>query len=508
MSHQEPTLPEIDPVEEELVAYLDEELAPDHRARVEHRLAQDARFREKLRHMQKSWDMLDLLARSEPNESFARTTVAMVALKAKEATEVQKESSQRFITIFRLAVAGCTVACGLLAYSIGSWLLSAPDRQLLQDLPVIEHLDEYNHAESVAYLKSLEGLFGPQYRQATADAQSAAFLRSFEGSILFAPELPESLAEPAAGPSSRPQETPQQRRERLQKLTPDQKGILFERQQRFLALPPEKQAHLRQLAAEIDAHAEGGKLRQVLTNYHEWLKSLDAKDQSVVLSTPPEDRIAAIRETQSLQAARRLKAVASELSSNDINAISVWVEDIYITNHEAEFTARTPEQFKPFLEKLSAKERVSRHVRGILWRLGRKDFLPQPTDQELDILVSVLSPKAQVVLQETESREQMWQYTQEFILQVQQSKRYPRLSDDELRKFAATLDPKQREALENKTADEMKNALRDLYYRQKAGPPGGFNPWEGNTIGPPPSGPPPRRDPPSGKPPEDKPGRK
>ena len=70
----------------------------------------------------------------------------------------------------------------------------------------------------------------------------------------------------------------------------------------------------------------------------------------------------------------------------------------------------------------------------------------------------------------------------------QVSKRYPRLSDEELRKFAATLKPEQREALENKTADEMKNALRDLYYRQKAGPPGGFYPWEAGTFGSPPGG--------------------
>ena len=85
MNHHEPTSPDIDPVEEELVAYLDEELEPEHRAQVEHRLAEDARYRDKLKHMQKSWDMLDLLARSEPDEGFTRTTVAMVALKAKEA---------------------------------------------------------------------------------------------------------------------------------------------------------------------------------------------------------------------------------------------------------------------------------------------------------------------------------------------------------------------------------------------------------------------------------------
>ncbi|MGI8979394.1 MAG: anti-sigma factor family protein [Pirellulaceae bacterium] len=481
MNHQEPTLPEIDPVEEELVAYLDEELEPEHRARVEHRLAADARYRDKLKHMQKSWDMLDVLARSEPDEGFTRTTVAMVALKAKEATQVQKESTQRFSLLFRLAVAVGTLACGLIAYSVGSWLLSAPDRQLVQDLTVIEHLDEYNHAESVAFLRSLEDLFGQHYRQAAADAESMAFLRSLEGNGLFVPEAAEDANSVA---TARKQETAEQRRERLEKMTPEQKGAILERKQRFESKDLEDQDRLRKLAAEIAADPQGDKLEQVLTNYHEWLKSLGAKDQSEVLSAPADERIVKIKEVQNRQAAQRLKAVALELSSQDLNAISDWL-DIYVAGHLTEFNQLTPPQFKAALDKLPAKDRISRHVRGIFWRLGRKELLPEPTDQELDALVSVLSTKAQVVLEEAESHEQKWQYAQELIHQVQQSKRYPRLSDEELRKFAATLKPEQREALENKTADEMKNALRDLYYRQKASPPGGFYPWEKGAFGQP-----------------------
>lgn len=457
MNHQEPTLPEIDPVEEELVAYLDEELEPEHRARVEHRLAADARYRDKLKHMQKSWDMLDVLTRSEPDEGFTRTTVAMVALKAKEATDVQKESTQRLGLLFRLAVAVGTLACGLIAYGVGSWLLSAPDRQLVRDLPVIEHLDEYNHAESVLFLKLLEA----------------------HG--LFVPDADED-ADPVAAPGN--QETSQQRRQRLEEMTPDQKGTIFERKQRFDARSVEEQERLRKLAKEIAADPHGEKLQQVLTNYHEWLKSLGAKDQSEVLSAPPDQRIARIKEVQTRQAAQRLKAVALELSSQDVNAISHWLE-MYVANHQQEFAQLTPPQFKAALDKLPSHERIARHIWGIYWRLGRKERLPEPTDQELDTLVSVLSEKAQFVLEEAESHEQKWQYTQELIHQVQQSKRYPRLSDEELRKFAATLKPEQREALENKTAEEIKNALRDLYYRQKASPPGGLYPWEKGVFGQP-----------------------
>lgn len=474
MSHQEPALPEIDPVEEELVAYLDEELAPDHRARVEHRLAEDARYREKLRHMQKSWDMLDLLARSEPDEGFTRTTVAMVALKAKEATDVQKESSQRFITLFRLAVAACTVACGLIAYSIGSWVLSAPDRQLLQDLPVIEHIGEYTHAESVDFVKSLEqhGLFVPDADDVSAPA--------------------------AASAPPHPAETAEQRRERLANMTPEQKEVIAEKKQRFETLSKEEQARLHKLAADLAAQPQADRLQQVLFNYHQWLRSLGSKDQATVLTASTDKRIAAIKETQVRLAIERLRAVALELSSQDVNAISVWLE-LYVFNHEKEFAKRVPPQFQAAMAKLSEHERISRHVFGILWRLAKREQLPEPTDEELDTLISELSPGAKEVLTEADSREQKWQYAQEFILQVQQSKRYPRLSDEELSKFAASLKPEQRESLENKSAAEMKNALRDLYYRQKASPPGGFYPWETG-----PGSPPPGRGPASGPPREGK----
>ncbi len=494
MNHQDPTLPEIDPVEEELVAYLDEELEPEHRARVELRLAEDARYRNKLQHMQKSWDMLDLLARSEPDEGFARTTVAMVALKAKEATDVQKESTLRFSLLFRLGFAVAALATLLIAYSFGSWFFSAADRQLVQDLPVIEHLDEYNHAQSVEFLKSLEGIFGQQYRRAAADAESVAFLRSMDEHGVLLPDTDEEAN--SATRSYKP-ETDEQRRVRLESMTPEQKGAILEKKQRFEAMSPEKQQELRNLAKEIGADPQGDKLRLVLTNYHEWLKSLSDSDQADVLSGTIEERIAKIKVVQTRQAAERLQAIALDLSPQDMNAISDWLK-VYVDGHLAEFFQLTPPQFRVGLDKVPVKERITRYIRGIYWRLGKKELLPEPTDQELEALVSVLSTKAQIVLGEADNREQKWQYVRELIHQVEQSKRYPRVSDEELRKFADTLTSKQREDLEIKTADEMKKALRDLYYRQKAAPPGGFMPWETGVFGSPPKGPSPMGLPPSG----------
>jgi hypothetical protein len=461
MSHQDPILPEVDPVEEELVAYLDEELEPEHRARVEHRLAEDGLYRDKLRHMQKSWDMLDLLARSEPDQEFTRTTVAMVALKAKDAVQEQKQNTQRQGLLFRLAVAAGTLACALISFGIGSWMLGAPDRQLVQDLPLIEQLDAYTRAESVSFLQLLDkhGLFLPEN-----DSEAV-------------PAPPGSEQEPAE------QDSPEQRRERLEKMTPEQKETIYQRQQRFVALAPEEQQRLRNLYAEIEAHPRRDRLRELMRNYYDWLKVAPSKDQAEVLSASPEKRIAKIKEVQIRLATERLRVVASELSSEDISAISLWL-GLYVTNHKDEFARSTPPRFKAALDRLPEHEQVSRHVRGILWRLDNPLSLPDPSEEELAALHSVVSPKARALLDEAETHDQKWQYAQEFIRQVQISKFFPRLSDEELRKFAETLKPEQREKMETMTAEEIKRTLRDMYYRQKASPPGGMTPWEAGTFGP------------------------
>ena len=51
-----------DELNEELVAYLDGELSPEAVQRVEHRLASDPEFRERLNSLQRAWSMLDILS--------------------------------------------------------------------------------------------------------------------------------------------------------------------------------------------------------------------------------------------------------------------------------------------------------------------------------------------------------------------------------------------------------------------------------------------------------------
>lgn len=150
--------------DELLVAYLDGELAADEQVRVERRLADDPQFRARLAQLQRAWDLLDALERSEAGEDFARSTVEMVAVKA--ADDVQSVRNKvRFWQAWLYVLGGSAMTVSLIAgYLLVARWVDRPNRELVRDLPVIERVDEYRNAESVDFLRQLhdEGLFAQE----------------------------------------------------------------------------------------------------------------------------------------------------------------------------------------------------------------------------------------------------------------------------------------------------------------------------------------------------------
>lgn len=160
MNENEP-ISQSDPIQEELVAYLDGELDAEAGQRVERRLAEDVQYRQRLQELQQAWDLLDYLPRSQVSESFTQTTVQMVAVKATEDIAKRTVTAETKRRTMWLIGAGGTAAAALLGYLIVSELVARPNEQLVEDLPVIEYVDVYQHADSVEFLKQLDqaGLF-------------------------------------------------------------------------------------------------------------------------------------------------------------------------------------------------------------------------------------------------------------------------------------------------------------------------------------------------------------
>jgi predicted anti-sigma-YlaC factor YlaD len=164
MSDSQNTLAAAATIDEELVAYLDGELDATGAARIERRLADDAAYRARLAQLQRAWDMLDTLQRSEANDDFARSTVEMIAIKA---VDDAKTGQMRAVRQRSMAWAGIALAALLTAitgYFLLQWKLDQPNRDLVRDLPVIERLEQYRDADSVEFLQQLhqEGLFAAE----------------------------------------------------------------------------------------------------------------------------------------------------------------------------------------------------------------------------------------------------------------------------------------------------------------------------------------------------------
>jgi len=151
-------------LEEQLVAYLDGELDTESNRRIEELLAADPRVRATLQGLDRTWELLDELDTTPAAEGLAQTTLEMVAVAAADEVEqVRCEAPRRRRR--RLAVAGS----GLLAASLAGFLAAAllrpdPNRQLLEDLPVLMNLDEYRQIDDLQFLRALhdERLFSEE----------------------------------------------------------------------------------------------------------------------------------------------------------------------------------------------------------------------------------------------------------------------------------------------------------------------------------------------------------
>jgi anti-sigma factor RsiW len=163
MSDYQPQ-PDTNTADELLVAYLDGELATDEQVRVERRLADDPQFRARLAQLQRAWDLLDSLERTDADENFARSTVEMVAVRAADDVHAARTKSRiRQASLYALGGSAMTVSLVAGYLLVARWV-DQPNRELVRDLPVIERVDEYRNAESVDFLRQLhdQGLFAQE----------------------------------------------------------------------------------------------------------------------------------------------------------------------------------------------------------------------------------------------------------------------------------------------------------------------------------------------------------
>ncbi|HEY5313335.1 MAG TPA: zf-HC2 domain-containing protein [Pirellulales bacterium] len=137
-----------------LSAYLDDELDAEGRQRVEQLLAGDGALRDELARLRQSWDLLDRLPRSQVHVAFTQTTVEMVALAAADLQSPARGRAGRWLG--PLLLAGCLAAALGAGFGLGHLAWPDPNEQLLRDLPLVEHLDAYQQAGRIDFVRGLE----------------------------------------------------------------------------------------------------------------------------------------------------------------------------------------------------------------------------------------------------------------------------------------------------------------------------------------------------------------
>ena len=153
---------------------------------------------------------LDQLDTAPVGEPFTHTTLEMVAVAARDDVEHDRAEAPRRRRRRRLAIGGGLLAAAAAGFLAVASLAPDPNRQLLEDLPVLLNFDEYRQVENIEFLRLLrkEGLFPG----------------GGGGRIHAAPPgADESLAE---------------RRQLVEGMSPDKKEQLRRAEERFLAWTP------------------------------------------------------------------------------------------------------------------------------------------------------------------------------------------------------------------------------------------------------------------------------
>ena len=155
-------------LDEQLVAYLDGELDAESGRRIEALLASDPEVRRRLQSLERTWDLLDQLDTAPVGEPFTHTTLEMVAVAARDDVEHDRAEAPRRRRRRRLAIGGGLLAAAAAGFLAVACLAPDPNRQLLEDLPVLVNFDEYRQVENVEFLRLLrkEGLFPGGRRRA------------------------------------------------------------------------------------------------------------------------------------------------------------------------------------------------------------------------------------------------------------------------------------------------------------------------------------------------------
>lgn len=312
---------------EELVAYLDGELPPAESEAIERRIASDPAARRELEGFDRVWNALDELPLQRVEDSFTKSTIEMTA----QAAEREAAALTAALPVAKrrrsLAVGvGCTIAAAV-AF-LGAWGSAArPNRELVSNLPVIEHFDELRAIKDLDFLTTLQAEVGEELTVDNAELDSQVNDWGQTSQASYA-----------------------QRTERVRKLSPDQQAVLASQTNRFAALAPEQRTKLVELERTIAADPKAKELRATVLGYHDWLiqPNFSPADRAIIGRTEVNQIVRRVQRDQNNNEARW------RLSSEEQAAL----RDAFAALKDSPELTRTPKELgEKFVELRSMFER-------------------------------------------------------------------------------------------------------------------------------------------------------
>lgn len=274
---------ELDPLDEEIAAYLDDELEPEARAAFERRLADDPALRARVDAERSAWNALSLLDVDAPNERLPDAVVERLDSETQTELRELATSLRRRRALRALFLGSTAFLLAALGFVVFSLLFPDAQTRRERDCRVVERLAQLEIVDDFNYLTALDasGLFAPTPPPPpfAPPAQSP-------------PESPRpfQFAPPAAASAPTSAPTPKT----FEELSQDR--VFYRLQQKFERLDAKTQERRRALYRQIVDAPNADALWRLLDRYCAWFSSVpNDDDREKLLAAPISERLEIVR---------------------------------------------------------------------------------------------------------------------------------------------------------------------------------------------------------------------
>ncbi len=450
-------------INEQLTAYLDGELSGQELSEVEERLQHDSSYLAQMQKLQQSWDMLDVLPPSQGYDGFVKTTMELVVQDSDRDLKKKSWMGKGLLTKLTmfLMLPGAVFASG---YAVTHQQITAPYRQLIRDLPLIENHDRYSKMKfEIDFLTRLnkESLF----------TREVALSFPMDSSELM-PDMDEKREE------SLSMETIKDRRLRLEKMQPEQIEALKRSQEKFEQLPEDRKRATAKFHQQLLNQENRNQLARTMVAYYDWLKSLGPTERTELLDEVDiEERIDMITKKIGQQNLKKFgKAGATMLPAYDAVSFFRWYEgflkqnrskiqnkvsNLYVEVYHKQSGGNYPptSRFQQF-QRSSLTQKI-----GFMFQWAPDQVKSLINETEEHRLRKQLSLDANEILDSYESEDLQKSLIVNWIDAANQSKF--NIDPERLREFYESLPKAQRDELDGLSPSDWKVELKELYRKKR-----------------------------------------